>query len=92
MSLEEFDVDKISKFPLKTDRVIFLEKTFDEFLKSGLECCKVNEIPDNVIGKKGFHSFYSSARFIVKSRYNDEIKIIGRKNELYLIRNNTKEN
>ena len=92
MSLEEFDVEKISKFPLKTDRVIFLEKTFDEFLKSGLECCKVNGIPDNVIGENGFISFCSSANFIAKSRHNDEIKIIRRKNELYLIRNNTKEN
>jgi len=92
MSLEEFDVEKISKTPLKTDRVIFLEKTFDEFFQSGLECCKVNEIPDNVIGENGFISFCGSARFIARSRYNDAVKITCRKNGLYLIRNNAKEN
>lgn len=92
MSLEEFDVEKISKFPPKTDRVIFLEKTFDEFLQYGLECCKVNEIPDNVIGENGFISFCGSARSMARSRYNGAIKTVVRKNELYLIRNNTKEN
>ena len=92
MSIEEFDVEKISKFPLKTERVIFLEKTFDEFLKSGLECCKVNEIPDNAIGENGFISFCNSARSIAKSRYNGAVKTVVRKNELYLIMNNAKEN
>ncbi len=91
MSIEEFDVEKISKFPPKTDRVIFLEKTFDEFFQSGLECCKVNEIPEEALGENGFISFCSSVRSLARSRYNGAIKTVVRKNELYLIRNNTKE-
>lgn len=92
MSLEEFDVDKISKFPLKTDRVLFIEQTFDEFIESGLECCKVTEIPESIIGKCGFNDFTGSARGIAKKRYNGNIKVVERKQEMYLINTNAKEN
>ena len=92
MTIEAFDIDGINKTPLKTDRVLFIEKTFDEFIESGLECCKVVEIPESIIGKDGFNGFAGSARGIAKKRYNGNIKVVERKQEMYLIKINAKEN
>ena len=92
MTIEAFDIDGINKTPLKTDRVLFIEKTFDEFIESGLECCIVTEIPESIIGKGGFSGFAGSAHAISKNRYNGNIKVVERKQEMYLINTNAKEN
>ena len=92
MTIEAFDIDGITKTPLKTDRVLFIEQTFDEFLESGLECCKVTEIPESIIGKDGFNGFAGSARVLAKKRYNGNIKVVKREKEMYLIKINAKEN
>ena len=91
MSIEEaFNVEH-SYHTSNKNRVKFISDTCKEFILSGFNCCKVTEIPDELIICGSVHNLSASFHSYARKNYKC-INVMKSNNNIYLIRNNAKEN